>query len=63
MSGGRLFLDLKTSILSEPELLLEFGFDGLLYLNIINVFFEVKRSRLYSQIFNLTDCNLTNHLS
>ena len=38
MSEGRLFLDPKTSILSEPELFLEFGFDGLLYLNIINVF-------------------------
>ena len=26
-------------------------------------FFEVKRSRLNSQVFNLTDCNLTNHLN
>ena len=38
LSEGRLFLVVKTSSLSEPELFLEFGFDGLLYLNVINIF-------------------------
>ena len=38
MSEGRLFLDVKTSILSKPELFLQFGFDGQLYLNTITIF-------------------------
>ena len=33
MSEGRIFLDVKTSIMSELELFLEFGFDGQLHSN------------------------------
>ena len=38
MSEGRLFLDIKTFIQSEPELFLQFGFDWQIYLNTIITF-------------------------
>ena len=55
MSEGRLFLDVKTSLSSEPELFYSLDLTGsFIFKNTITTF---KGKEEY-QSFNLTDCNL-----